>query len=458
MGPAKFDEIVLKVKSPEEGTPILGRRTLPIRGYAKYLLGSLQESSDRPKLLSIAAQKELANYAAAFALKTAQEARNVATQLKDKILIDCGKDSLSVNSNQVLQAARVAVHEFFDDDQIDFVFKLMRDFEPCKIKPPSSLAHLDIANEEARLDWVRLRATTLTLARVILTLGAIGDLSCCGECTIGDALLVREPFIHIWPSERRMGCETWFEFFCALLRGHKDYDQLSLLELEEEESLRSHHGWSAYVDTIGADDPSGCRKGRFWVQQGVPMYNGIATRCVMDAPSNYRAQAKPIRVTELDVSQIGTRQNAVCSDHAETVKPFMSTSSESWKLNARFTQGAPNDPLLSVGYKTLSLKLGIFRVPDCPHVSDPFHTPAFSLSAGVALARGFRFEKEGGPRVLVAQTYGCSAARWLALTASEPLSGRGRTIFIRHSSVCVSCFVAHACRADDHGLGIYLIL
>ena len=200
------------------------------------------------------------------------------------------------------------------------------------------------------------------------------------------------------------------------------------------------------------------------------VHKGVSARSIKDGPTNFDQQGRIIEVVPPSPSHIGQWKKVMPNIITAAIPPLVSTSTEEWRLSKRFWQGPPEANSVSVGCSLLHAALRAARtISTCPHAASMSGTAQrscdevekhakFLVTSGVALTSAFRFTgQHKGFRTMIAETYGNSAARWLAILGWYR-SDTSRYSFVRHPAVCVGCFVREACQFDDEGSGLYLIL
>lgn len=212
------------------------------------------------------------------------------------------------------------------------------------------------------------------------------------------------------------------------------------------------------------DDPAVCAPSRTWIQKGVPQYNGVVARCIRDGHSNFTERAIRAVCSQIPSAADFDSELAVCAYNVTSSTPLLSTADEDWRMNHRFLQQPRDAEPLSIGYEFLAETLNrVYRVSECAHsyergtdrerqLTELKETPALTM------VKGFYFEQMSeGPRIYVAQTYGNGLARWLTLAGCRASQCK-RLIVLRTDSVCLQCFIDHACKLEDEGSQLYLIL
>lgn len=467
MAPSQLNDIELQVPNREETVDLIAQRLLPACGYAKALLCGVQEGQDRYKTLTVAAQRELSHYAAALALMLGDNLFDIDIKKPESLRETMLRQAPSLFNEKprlVFDAARFILQDFFDMEAIKKAFKLLLvNSSPHQAPVPSSLAHLESTEPDWKAVWDRHWGITEALAQIILAFAAVGDLTQCQDLVIGDILLREQEFNRLYDVAERMAQNNyWFVLLNSLLNCKLQY-------IDDDAAtccLTSHHAWSVYKETMQSRDPADCKHSRIWIQRGVPIYNGVTARRIKDGPTNIPSQARVLQVAEPPVFRLGKRHYISLDNYAQAMKPFISTSTEEWKFNRRLWQGPPEARLVSVGCSLLHEALTrVICVNSCKHADGSSVERAtqegcesFRLAAGMALVHGSWFKQSsGGCRVYIAETYKNSIARWLAVAGWNESRSR-RLAVLRHSSVCVSCFVTQACQLEDEGHGLYLIL
>ena len=240
-------ELQFELVSVEEKVELVGRRLLPVQGYAQHLLSSLQEGIHPYKTLTEATQRELAQYAAAFAYSTSSRLFDTDREVDKK---KHSRNFLADDPSLVVGAAKMILGEYFDHDAIVETLKWARSCELNKMPVPSSLSHLlptieqekQGAKNDWKLIWARHTQVVTTLAQLILAFAAVGDLSQCKNAAIGDVLLEFYADNYVGKGDVGVLQNSWFDLVSDLLRGERKKLDIDI----NSWCLRSHHGWTLY--------------------------------------------------------------------------------------------------------------------------------------------------------------------------------------------------------------------
>ena len=460
MEPAPFSDVLLTIREdgPSAIEPI-GRRMLPIKGYASRLLGSLLAVEGDSECLGNAAQVDLAHYAAALAILVGRNLYDLVT-INNKNHIP---NFLRKNPKPILESIELVLDDMYDLQQIQSVTEQLRGAKVMEYPPPSSLSRLNHPHLR-QSQWLRLLRSTVDLAHIILTFAAVGDLNVCKDILIGDVNVVENEGslrpLSTWDgiSKRSWGANDPYSSMAHLLQDSRD------TSTTEKSVLFSCHGWSVYREVLVQKDPAAYVRSRFWIHRGVPRSKGASTRRIRDGPSNMDTQARHIEMVVPPHDLHKAVQEATSAYPVSVIEPSIHMSTEEWTVNQRFLQAHEDRVPVFVGYRALDgAACSVSKLIECEHAKGTAHprenAPShIQLYPNTALSRGFYFlEKTGGPRKCIAQTYGNSLARWLAL-AGRSASQAGRSVVLRKESACLDCFMEAACQVDCSRDGLYLIL
>lgn len=188
MGPAPFNEVQLKITEDLDlKTELVGRRMLPVRGYAKRVFSSLPERANSFVCLSPGAQRDLSHSAMAFSI-------TVASILYDRFHVDIENDLkqkqnfLAFNPNLVWGAGRIVLDEFFDLQHVQHLVKVFVSHDLDRMPMPPSIQPSN-GQDLPEPEWDRIWRSVSNLSHAILALSALGNPEALEELFISDALL-----------------------------------------------------------------------------------------------------------------------------------------------------------------------------------------------------------------------------------------------------------------------------
>lgn len=151
----------------------------------------------------------------------------------------------------------------------------------------------DMSREREQNVWRQFRHGVSHLVLYLIAFAHVRDLDTCEGIPLEDQQahlsshgLIKQ--ISCWDGRQRLlveeGC--WLDVFSHLLtgQGSKSYDLNDITTAPTLQALVSGRGWSAYISTIGFDDPYSIDTGRITITKGVPNRNGVFRRGVMDGP------------------------------------------------------------------------------------------------------------------------------------------------------------------------------
>lgn len=198
---------------------------------------------------------------------------------------------------RLLEAARL----LFGDPQLsendilgyqdDYLFKPLDE----NMAPPVSLVTLmkEMSVERRRKVWGHFRHGIHRQSLYLIAFAHVHDLRNCAGMPLEDqqahivshALLKQ---ISDWDGRTKLFVEEgcWLNVFSHLLTG-KGSTRQELDDIATEpllHALVSGRGWSAYISTIGVDDPYSIAAGRITITRGVPHRNGVYKRGILDGP------------------------------------------------------------------------------------------------------------------------------------------------------------------------------
>ena len=460
MGPGQNDEIELQIPPETETIQLISQRMIPVRGYTRGVLAGLQEGRNRYKTFTVDAQKEISCYAVALALESCENLFSSPPNTRShETFSRASKIPVCEEARLVFEAARLLLDDHYDLEIIQDAYQALHIHGFLKMPLISTLEHVKRMKEDWRPTWARQKTAIDTLAQVILSFAAVGDLSTCEDLAIGDVFRSSGLKSLSKISPRHIDKPNyWFWILSDLLCGREESSSKLWC-------LISRKGWSLFKDTLRSRDPEDSRHARIWIQRGVPTYSGGTTRYIKDGPTNFGVQARPMQTSRPRPAEIGQRTKAVSQINTQLSKPHMNTSGDCWHFNHRIWQGQPDCVSVSVGCSLLYRSLEVVKhIGSCRHSNgfarkeeDHKAHDSFLLSAEMFFVTGFRYVKRPAGRVLIAHTYQNAAARWLALVGLREWRS-GRIPVLRHSSACVDCFVREACQIDDDRRGLYLIL
>jgi hypothetical protein len=161
-----------------------------------------------------------------------------------------------------------------------------------KMEPRGAIAELlescIKSDEDAQLEYFESIIPTLRhLTILILAFAHLEELESASELPLSCLLQLIEHHVLAgelveWNGKRHLPIpeDAWFHAIAILMVGHAyEVDLLST-------SLVSDRGWSLYLNTYAASDPSVTRRGGIVVQRGVPYRNGVWKHFVTDAPAS----------------------------------------------------------------------------------------------------------------------------------------------------------------------------
>ena len=229
MGPAPFSEILLTViDNNDHATELIGRRMVPVRGYAGRLFSSLLQHTNGCIDVGSGAQRELSQYAAAFALTIAPKLYdNIHPRSKDPRMHN--RNLLASARQKIMEVASIVLDDYFESSHIQHLTKSTEGESVRRLPCPPSLS--SEMGGPGPGGWNRVRQAILDLAQLILGFASLGDPSVCEELLIGDALLY-DTFgfnAQLGDHERQImvGKNIWYNTLGFLLLGKRfeTYDE-----------------------------------------------------------------------------------------------------------------------------------------------------------------------------------------------------------------------------------------
>ena len=230
---------------------------------------------------------------------------SVAAIICDKLVVDrysTGIDSKDdipwiVPRYRLLEAARLLFEEpeLREKDMLayqnDYLLKSLDE----DLVPPVSLDTLmkDMSVDLKRKIWRQFRHGINRLSLYLIAFAHVHDLQHCEGIPLEDQqtnivshALMKQ--ISDWDGRAKLSVDEgcWFNVFSHLLtgQGSRSYDRNDLAAEPLLHALVSGRGWSAYVGTIGVEDPYSIAAGRITISKGVPQRSGLYRRGIMDGP------------------------------------------------------------------------------------------------------------------------------------------------------------------------------
>ena len=188
MSSAPFNEIQLTLTEERDtGIDLVGRRMLPVRGYAKRLFSSIPETRGSSTCLGVSAQRDLSQFAAASAIVRASRLYDHLRRHSQNETMH-HKSFLASNPYCIEEAAELILDDYFKMDHIQYMARIMESRGITKIPPPASLSGSD-GSELPLAEWYRISYHVFQLCCLILAFAAVGDLQVCEDLLISDILL-----------------------------------------------------------------------------------------------------------------------------------------------------------------------------------------------------------------------------------------------------------------------------
>ena len=365
---------------------------------------------------------------------------------------------LTVPTHRLLESARL----LFDNPGLRepdlLAYKQDYSLQPLNedLPPPACLVTVlrPLSESGRRKAWKDFRLAISQLSLYLVAFAHVHDLSACGEIPLEDhevdimhhGLLKQ---LRSWDGHKKLHVDEscWFDVFSYLLRerGRKDEDPHTKAQPPSPNALISGRGWSAYISTIGFDDPCSIWVGRITITKGVPNRNGVSRRGVMDGPTNNWIDYTQ---TWNAVESAGEWAKLRCADDIEFGRPRCGE----WKQLFMFTlqvQGRlEKENRGHFGFRMMHRAIWRSAKSEaCEHPMD--------LNKEVRLPPGCKTMNNictGGydasyPKLTICLTAHCSAARWRAVCESSALSlqpddeAYGARIFLRGADCCFSCAI-----------------
>jgi hypothetical protein len=319
-----------------------------------------------------------------------------------------------------------------------------------KMEPRGAIAELlelcFKSDEDAQLKYFDSIVPTLRhLTILILAFAHLEDLESASELPLSCLLQLIEHHILAgelveWDGKRHLPIpeDAWFHAIAILMVGHAyEVDLLST-------SLVSDRGWSLYLNTYAASDPSITQKGRIMVQRGVPYRNGVWKHCVTDAPTS-EVDSRELRTICSSGEEISSRS----TNSTKYAKALVGQGPDKFIINLRITTEQDGKVITRrTGYRELCSALWLIaRSSRCRHRS--FGPEKLILPESCILVSPESTDRsKTDVKVVICQTSGNKAARWLALlTIAHRRQKQGNSwkdlenIMLRENDCCLKCAI-----------------
>ena len=343
--------------------------------------------------------------------------------------------------------------------QKDYLFKPLDE----NMAPPVSLETLmkDMSVELKRKLWRHFRHAVNRISLHLMAFAHVYDPQNCARMPLEDqqANLVSHALlkqISDWDGRAKLlveeGC--WLNVFSHLLTGEgsKRHDPNDPAAEPSLHALVSGRGWSAYVGTIGVDDPYSIAAGRITITRGVPFRNGVYRRGILDGPVG---ASTDMSQNWEPVERAGEWATLRCADDVEFGRPrcgeykhlFMCTLPvQQRRLENKILE---RDDITHFGFRKMHRAVWrSIKSDPCDHPVDfdrKLRLPPGCMTMSNICSGGY---EESYPKVTVCLTARHPAGRWRALCQVAMLCGDkyeeeayNALILLRGDDCCFSCAV-----------------
>ena len=398
---------------------------------------------------------------------------SVAAIICDKLVVDRystgihSKDDIPwiVPRYRLLEAARLLFQEpeLREKDMLAYQNDYLHKSLDEDMVPPVTLNTLmkDMSVDWKRKIWRQFRHGISRLSLYLIAFAHVHDLRHCGGIPLEDqqtnivshALLKQ---ISDWDGRAKLSVDEgcWLNVFSHLLtgQGSKPYDRNDLAAEPLLHALVSGRGWSAYVGTIGVDDPSLIAAGRITITKGVPQRSGVHRRGIMDGPvgasTDFTQNWRP-------VEKAGELAYLRCMDDVEFGRPCCGEYKHLFMVTLPVQQCCHDKPDLKRGDIThfgfRHMHRAVWRSTkseSCDHsvdVNQKLRLPPGCKTMSNICPGNY---DESYPKITICLTAHHTAGRWRALCQVAFLCGDkceeeayGAHILLRGDDCCFSCAI-----------------
>ena len=398
---------------------------------------------------------------------------SVAAIICDNLVVDRystgihSKDDIPwiVPRYRLLEAARLLFEEpeLREKDMLEYQKDYLLKPLDEDMVPPVTLDTLmkDMLVDRKRKIWRQFRHGINRLSLHLIAFAHVHDLRHCGGIPLEDqqtnlvshALLKQ---ISDWDGRTKLSVDEgcWLNIFSHLLtgQGSRFYDLTDLAARPVLHALVSGRGWSAYVGTIGVDDPYSIAAGRITITKGVPQRSGVSRRGIMDGPAgattDFTENWKP-------VEKAGEWAHLRCMDDVEFGRPRCGEYQHLFLVTLPVQQCCHDKPDLEqsdithFGFRHMHRAVWrSTKSEPCDHsvdVNQKLRSPPGCKTMSNICSGNY---DESYPKVTICLTAHHTAGRWRALCQVALLCGDkdeeeayGAHILLRGDDCCFSCAI-----------------
>ncbi|CAI6336553.1 unnamed protein product [Periconia digitata] len=333
--------------------------------------------------------------------------------------------SLSIHRWQILSAAKIcfASVDYSIPEIESYVQTLKRHKQMFAIDPPPSLLkhweyELEIIKKSQRAEP---KLTLHALSFLVIVLASVTGIDGCGEVPlVADIhpLSSRIPYhgAHQDDGSYVLSSGSLLDTLVAMMS-----TKLHSI-IHGQEFMVSEHGWTVFLSSFEAEDPSLVVPERLLLRKGVPTKHATQERRtrVRDAD-----ELQSHLMSDLPFRQMLDRNTYIarCVERGVNRTEYYATGRSDFQLSIQHSVERYNG---ATGPR--------FDYYKCDH-QEPLGSEAVRLPLGVATATGVGWYFDGEPeRIIIALKKGDSLARWIAIAGC-----RSRTVVLRGRSTCISC-------------------
>ncbi len=370
-----------------------------------------------------------------------------------------------VPRHRLLQAARLLFEEPELREKELLAFQNDYLLKPLdqNMDPPVTLKTLmkDLSVERKCKVWRQFRHAVNRISLHLIAFAHVHDLQECAGMPLEDqqanivshALLKQ---ISDWDGRAKLFVEEgcWLNAFSHLLTGEgsKRHDLDDPTAEPTLHALVSGRGWSAYISTIGVDDPYSIAAGTITITKGVPHRNGVYRRGIMDGPVG---ASTDMSQNWEPVERAGEWATLCCTDDVEFGRPRCGEYKHLFMFTLPVQQRYPEikslerEDITHFGFRTMHRAVWRSVKSDpCDHpvdVNQKLRLPPGCMTMSNICSGGY---EESYPKVTICLTAHHPAGRWRALCQVALLCGDKNEkeaykalILLRGDDCCFSCAV-----------------